>query len=44
VLLDGTYIHQGAIIGAQSLVRGNIKQNSISGGNPLQLIGYRQYL
>lgn len=41
-LLDGTYICEGAVIGAQSLVRGKIPPYSINFGNPLNLIGFRE--
>ncbi len=42
VLLDGTTIRTGAVIGAMSLVRGEIPAYSIHSGNPLKLMGYRK--
>lgn len=41
VLLDGTYIKKGAVIGAGSIVRGTIEPYSINAGHPLQVKGYR---
>lgn len=41
VILDGTYIRKGAVIGANSLVRGTLKAYSIYAGNPIQLKGAR---
>lgn len=41
-LLDGVHIHEGAVIGSQSLVRGEISPYSINVGNPLKIIGYRE--
>ena len=41
VLLDGSILRRGCVIGAMSLVRGEIPEYSISAGNPLQLLGYR---
>jgi len=41
-LLDGTHIHKGAVIGAQSLIRGEILPYSINFGNPIKLIGFRE--
>ncbi|MDT2024444.1 acyltransferase [Methylocella sp. CPCC 101449] len=41
VLLDGTVIRQGAVIGAGSLVRGEVEAYSIMAGNPLRRIGWR---
>ncbi len=42
VVLDGTVIHQGAVIGASSLIKGEIEAYSICAGNPLKLLGMRQ--
>ena len=41
-LLDGSILRQGCVIGAMSLVRGEVEAYSIQGGNPLQLKGYRE--
>jgi virginiamycin A acetyltransferase len=41
VLLDGTILRRGCVIGAMSLVRGEIPAYSIMAGNPLRLIGMR---
>lgn len=41
-LLDGTYIREGAVIGAQSLVKGEIPPYSVNVGNPLRIISYRE--
>lgn len=41
VLLDGCILRRGSVIGAMSLVRGEIPEYSINAGNPLQLLGYR---
>lgn len=42
VLLDGSILRQGCVIGAMSLVRGEVEEYSIQAGNPLQLIEYRK--
>jgi acetyltransferase-like isoleucine patch superfamily enzyme len=42
VLLDGAILRKGCVIGAMSLVRGEIQAYSISAGNPLKLLGWRQ--
>lgn len=42
VLLDGAYLRQGCVIGAGSIVRGEIPAYSINAGQPLQHIGWRQ--
>lgn len=42
VLLDGSILHQGCVIGAGSIVRGEVAAYSINVGNPLRLIGWRQ--
>lgn len=41
VILDGTVIKKGAIIGALSLVRGEVDSYGIYVGNPLKQIGER---
>lgn len=42
VILDGSILRRGCVVAAMSLVRGEIAPYSIQGGNPLQLIGWRQ--
>jgi len=42
VILDGAIIRRGAVIGAMSLVRGEIEENSVQSGNPLRLTGWRE--
>lgn len=41
VLLDGSILRRGCIIGAGSLVRGEVEAYSIQSGNPLKKIGMR---
>jgi virginiamycin A acetyltransferase len=41
VLLDGAILRQGCIIGANSLVKGEVEAYSINVGNPLRRVGYR---
>jgi acetyltransferase-like isoleucine patch superfamily enzyme len=41
VVLDGAIIRQGAVIGALSLVRGEVEAYSVNAGNPLRLISRR---
>lgn len=41
VLLDGTHIEKGAVVGAMSLVKGRIAAYSIHVGNPLVFKGFR---
>jgi virginiamycin A acetyltransferase len=41
VILDGTILRKGCVIGAMSLVRGEVEEYSINAGNPLRLIGRR---
>ena len=41
VLLDGTIIKKGSVIVAQSLVHGEFPENSISGGNPIKVMVFR---
>lgn len=40
-LLDGTILREGCIIGAGSVVRGEVEAYSIHAGNPLRKIGMR---
>jgi acetyltransferase-like isoleucine patch superfamily enzyme len=42
VLLDGTVLRRGCVIGAGSLVRGEVAAYSVNAGNPLVRIGERQ--
>ncbi len=42
VLLDGTILRRGCVIGALSLVRGEVPAYSIQAGNPLAILGWRQ--
>jgi len=42
VLLDGTILRRGCVIGALSLVRGEVPAYSIQAGNPLQYMGSRK--
>jgi len=42
VLVDGAILRRGCVIGAGSLVRGEVAAYSISAGNPLRLIRYRE--
>jgi acetyltransferase-like isoleucine patch superfamily enzyme len=41
VILDGTIIEEGAVIGAHSLVRGTLEPYTVYAGNPLKIIGHR---
>lgn len=41
VLLDGAVLRRGCVIGAGSLVRGEIDAYSINAGQPLRAIGWR---
>lgn len=41
VVLDGAIIRKGAIVGAMSLVRGEVSEFTIVGGNPLRKLGER---
>lgn len=40
-ILDGAYIHKGAVIGAGALVNGIIEEYSVNIGSPCRIIGYR---
>lgn len=42
VLLDGALLRRGCVIGAMSLVRGEIPAYSIQVGNPIKLVGWRR--
>ncbi|MCH9807445.1 MAG: acyltransferase [Alphaproteobacteria bacterium] len=42
VFLDGAVVGKGAVIGALSLVRGEVEPYSINVGNPLVTTGYRK--
>ena len=42
VILDGAVIRRGCVIGALSLVRGELPEYSINGGNPIKLLGFRK--
>jgi len=42
VLLDGAILRKGCVVGAMSLVRGEVLPYSIQGGNPLKLMGWRE--
>lgn len=42
VLLDGAILRHGCVIGAGSVVRGEIPAYSIQGGSPLRLLGWRE--
>ena len=42
VLLDGTYLRRGCVIGAMSLVHGEVGPYSIHAGNPLRVLGQRE--
>jgi len=41
VLLDGALVRHGAVIGAASVVRGEVASWTIAAGNPLRTIGQR---
>lgn len=42
VMLDGAVVGTGAVIGAASLVRGQLEEYGVYAGNPLRKIGVRQ--
>jgi virginiamycin A acetyltransferase len=42
VILDGSRIGQGCVIGALSLIRGELAPFTIYGGNPLRVLGERR--
>jgi acetyltransferase-like isoleucine patch superfamily enzyme len=41
VILDGAMLHKGCVIGAGSIVRGEVKAYTINVGTPLKVIGSR---
>jgi virginiamycin A acetyltransferase len=41
VILDGSYLKKGSVIGALSLVKGTTEEYGIYGGNPMTLKKYR---
>ncbi|HZW24577.1 MAG TPA: DapH/DapD/GlmU-related protein [Gallionella sp.] len=42
VVLDGAILRKGCVVGANSLVKGEVEPYSINVGNPLRIIGYRE--
>jgi virginiamycin A acetyltransferase len=42
VILDGAILRKGCVVGAQSLVRGELPPYSINVGSPIKHIGYRE--
>lgn len=42
VILDGSILRQGCVIGAGSLVRCDVAAYSVHAGNPLKLMGWRE--
>ena len=42
ILLDGSILRKGCVVGAGSLVRGEVASYSINAGNPLRLLGWRE--
>ena len=42
VLLDGSVVRRGSVIGAMSLVRGEVPAYNIHVGNPMKLVGWRK--
>lgn len=42
VLLDGAVLRQGCVIGAGSVVRGEVAAYSVNAGVPLRVIGWRE--
>ncbi|NMV39281.1 acyltransferase [Ralstonia insidiosa] len=42
VLLDGAVLRQGCVIGAGSVVRGEVPAYAVAAGNPLRIVGHRQ--
>jgi len=42
ILLDGAVLRRGCVVGAGSLVRGELEPYSIYAGSPLKMIGVRQ--
>jgi virginiamycin A acetyltransferase len=44
VILDGSVLRSGCVIGAMSLVRGEVPAFSVHGGNPLRQLSFRGQL
>lgn len=42
VLLDGAILRKGCVIGAGSIVRGEIHAYSVNAGQPMRIVGYRK--
>jgi acetyltransferase-like isoleucine patch superfamily enzyme len=42
VILDGAVLRIGCVVGAASLVRGELPAYSINFGNPAKTVGYRE--
>jgi virginiamycin A acetyltransferase len=42
IILDGTFIRKGAVIGAGSIVKGEFESYGVYAGNPLKKIGERK--
>lgn len=42
VVLEGTYIHKGAVISAGSIVKGKLDEYGIYSGSPLKCLGHRR--
>ena len=42
IILSGVTIHQGAIVGANSLVKEDVPSNAIVGGTPAKTIKYTE--
>jgi maltose O-acetyltransferase len=43
IILPGTYIEKGVIVGAGSIVKGRLESNYVYAGNPIQKIKPRKY-
>lgn len=42
VLLDGAILRKGSVVGANSIVKGEIEPYSVNVGNPLKVVRFRQ--
>lgn len=42
VILDGAILRRGCVVGALSLVRGEVQAYSVNVGNPLRVVGWRR--
>ena len=42
VVLDGAVVRRGAVVGAMSMVNGEVAEYTIQGGNPLRQLGERR--